>query len=391
MLNVRARLMTLASGLVAATGPAAAQCEPWTLGASVGPSPRQNHAMAYDGGVVMLFGGFRAGFGFNAETWTWDGEAWSQSAGAGPSARGNFAMALDSSIGCVILFGGAGGTGSTFFGDTWSWDGGAWVDVTPAGTSPSARFNHAMAYDAQSDRAVMFGGFNTVRLSDTWVYDAGGGGGTGSGWTQVFPATVPPARSSHAMVYDSARDRVVMFGGFLGGGQWSNQTWEWDGSNWTLSLAVGPAGRQYLGMVYDPERQVTVLSCGQAANFVRLDDTWEYDGTQWTQVTTMGSPAPARDQHAMAYYPGGTVGGGAVLLHGGYAGAANVLSDTWTLACEVTCYADCNTDGSLTIADFGCFQAAFVAGQPYADCNGTGSFTIADFACFQTAFVAGCP
>ncbi len=58
---------------------------------------------------------------------------------------------------------------------------------------------------------------------------------------------------------------------------------------------------------------------------------------------------------------------------------------------EATCYADCNGVGGLTIADFGCFQTKFVAGDPYADCNGVGGLTIADFGCFQTAFVTGCP
>ncbi len=57
--------------------------------------------------------------------------------------------------------------------------------------------------------------------------------------------------------------------------------------------------------------------------------------------------------------------------------------------CE--CYADCNGVGGLTVADFGCFQTRFVAGEPYADCNGVGGLTVADFACFQTKFVAGCP
>ncbi len=55
------------------------------------------------------------------------------------------------------------------------------------------------------------------------------------------------------------------------------------------------------------------------------------------------------------------------------------------------CYADCNGVGGLTIADFGCFQTRFVAGDPYADCNGVGGLTVADFGCFQTKFVAGCP
>jgi hypothetical protein len=55
------------------------------------------------------------------------------------------------------------------------------------------------------------------------------------------------------------------------------------------------------------------------------------------------------------------------------------------------CYADCNIDGVLTVADFGCFQTKFVAGEAYADCNGDGVRTVADFGCFQTKFVTGCP
>ncbi len=66
-----------------------------------------------------------------------------------------------------------------------------------------------------------------------------------------------------------------------------------------------------------------------------------------------------------------------------------VTSDPATLT--VLCYADCNGSGSLTIADFGCFQAKFAAGDPYADCNGSSTLTIADFGCFQSAFASGCP
>ncbi len=58
--------------------------------------------------------------------------------------------------------------------------------------------------------------------------------------------------------------------------------------------------------------------------------------------------------------------------------------------CE-TCYADCTGNGVLTVADFGCFQTRFVAGDPYADCNEDGVLTVADFGCFQTTFVAACP
>ena len=62
-----------------------------------------------------------------------------------------------------------------------------------------------------------------------------------------------------------------------------------------------------------------------------------------------------------------------------------------TYMLEGSCYPDCNEDGALTVADFGCFQTRFVAGDPYGDCNADGSATVADFGCFQTKFVAGCP
>ena len=58
--------------------------------------------------------------------------------------------------------------------------------------------------------------------------------------------------------------------------------------------------------------------------------------------------------------------------------------------CEI-CVADCNRDGSLNLADFGCFQTKFALGDPYADCNGDGARNLADFGCFQSRFALGCP
>ncbi len=65
--------------------------------------------------------------------------------------------------------------------------------------------------------------------------------------------------------------------------------------------------------------------------------------------------------------------------------------EAWIAYLNPGCYADCNASGSLTVADFVCFQSKFVAGDPYADCNASGGLTVADFVCFQKAFVAGCP
>lgn len=61
-----------------------------------------------------------------------------------------------------------------------------------------------------------------------------------------------------------------------------------------------------------------------------------------------------------------------------------------TLACEVTCPADVNGDGELSILDFIAFQALFTAGDAGADCDQSGTLDVLDFICFQAIFQNGC-
>jgi hypothetical protein len=175
-----------------------------------------------------------------------------------------------------------------------------------------------MAYDSARGRVVLFGGGSpTTDLADTWEWD-------GNSWT-LPAANNPPARTYHAMAYDSARGRVVMFGGFhdipfdrsvvLG------DIWEFDGTHWVeRPQARSPLVRQSHSMAYDAARGRTVLF-GGSTQIQSLGDTWEWDGSSWT-----GGPAspPARVRHAMV----GTGGHGRVLLFGGSIGTAS-LSDTW--------------------------------------------------------------
>ena len=86
------------------------------------------------------------------------------------------------------------------------------------------RADHAMAYDLAHGRCVLFGGFDGASaLAATMLWD-------GRRWTAAAPTVQPPARSGHAMAYDVARSRVVLFGGRLNG-TGPADTWLWDGSN----------------------------------------------------------------------------------------------------------------------------------------------------------------
>ncbi len=70
---------------------------------------------------------------------------------------------------------------------------------------------------------------------------------------------------------------------------------------------------------------------------------------------------------------GGTSTGGGFTLTGSIGqpdagsmagGTLQVLGGFWGSGGPPPCYPDCNGVGGLTIADFGCFQTAFVAGCP---------------------------
>jgi Galactose oxidase, central domain len=100
-------------------------------------------------------------------------------------------------------------------------------------------------------------------------------------WTQTQDVG-PKPRRGHAVAFDAARSRMVLFGGKAAGSLF-NDTWEWDGENWTQVQDIGPTARWLHAMAYDAVRQRTVLFGGVSASS-KLNDTWDWNGKVWTQV-----------------------------------------------------------------------------------------------------------
>ncbi len=167
-----------------------------------------------------------------------------------------------------------------------------------------------MTYDSARGVTVLFGGHNSSRFGDTWEWD-------GTAWT-LRSNSGPSARYGHAMAYDRDRGATILFGGY--GDSRLGDTWEWDGSTWTLRSDTGPSPRFYHAMSYDSARGVAVLF-GGFEGFV-VDDTWEWDGSTWTLRSDTGPPR--RNRHSMAY----DSARGVTVLFGGDQGGP-YLGDTW--------------------------------------------------------------
>ncbi len=199
---------------------------------------------------------------------------------------------------------------------TWEYDG-TWHPVTTT-HAPQIDWGAVMVYD-QARQLTVLGGLRGNYYNETWEYD-------GADWTQVTPTVPYPTRVYGAMAYDSARSRAVFFGGMWcekPGCAYYDETREYTGTDWVqITTTHVPAARASLAMAYDSARGVTVLFGGGIAGQA-FADTWEYDGADWTQVTPTVSP-PARAGHAMVY----DAARGVVVLFGGY-GEGDTLNDTW--------------------------------------------------------------
>lgn len=256
------------------------------------PSSRRNHGLVYDESRrrIVLFGGWNEQV--LGDTWEYDGNEWIEVETAkSPSPRDSYALAYDGARQLVVLFGGY--ETKNMKSDTWEYDGTNWKKVVTA-HAPEARYSHRMAYDASRERVVLFGGRGGERTStfsatpappdecrakhgneafaDTWEYD-------GVDWTPVSTSVAPHARWDHALAYDAARERVVLFGGldsvcfavFLG------DTWEFTGTAWIPTGPTARPSRRFRhSMTYDITRERVVLFGGIASEL--LADTWEYAG-----------------------------------------------------------------------------------------------------------------
>ncbi|WP_437819422.1 hypothetical protein [Sorangium sp. So ce1078] len=241
----------------------------WHKLPSTRPRARNSAAHVYDSARerVIYFGSVTDP---EDATWEWDGAGWARGPRAMSSTPTGLAMAYDSRRSRAV---------TEVDKQTWEYDGTAWVDVGPAPSTMSL-----MAFDAARGVTVALSG------TATWTWD-------GASWQQVMVDGPTSARDS-AMAYDASRERIVRFGGYTDGTGDSqiDETWEWDGSTWTLmSPVTRPTPRGGHSMAFDERRGRVVLYGGY-----RHNEVWEYDGTTWVQRVTPTAP-PGSFSNGMVY------------------------------------------------------------------------------------------
>ncbi len=279
------------------------------LGTNASVAGRRGATLTYDSvhQVGVFFGGSNGAptGAWRDDTWTLDllaadavaawrpvvhpgGVAW-------PAARRDHSVAFDKARAVTFVFGGLAspGTSPQGLGDSWTFDGSVWSQLRPA-HSPAARSSAAMAYDSARQQVVLFGGFaghSLTELGDTWIWN-------GTDWSNpLFIAPGPAGRAGAVLAEDPLRHTLVLFGG-TGSAGLLGDTWTWNGSSWTkLSPATSPSARAYASIGWDDITGTLRLFGGTGVgggdgSGGALDDTWSWNGVTWARAFTALAPAP---------------------------------------------------------------------------------------------------
>ncbi len=199
--------------------------------------------------------------------------------------------------------------------ETWAYDpaGGTLQNMEPGDMPPAADFRlylfgAPMAYDAESDRLILFGGAESPAkiFGDTWAYDY-----NTNTWTNMQPENGPAPRAFHQLVYDSESDRVVLWGGYP---NLENDTlvWSYDTNSNTWEAHEGGGGPEdhyeRFGMIYHPPSDRIFLYSGFQEDYADRAEvflepaTWTYDlnNNTWERIETEENPG-RRMWYSMVY------------------------------------------------------------------------------------------
>jgi hypothetical protein len=211
---------------------------------------------------------------------------------------------------------------------------------------PPSRHSHSAVWDPASSQMIIFGGletFTNTDLNDLWL------GKTATNLNDSFSAltptgTAPQGRYGHVATYDSASNRMTIFGGGLGlPAPCANDVWILNGANGRSGtpnwIAVTPSGttpvaRIYSGGAYDPNSNSLIVFGGSDCSTGYFNDVWvlsnangEVGTAAWTQLAPSGTPPAARESGSVVYDATDNI----LMVYGGDAGGSP-FGDVWILS-----------------------------------------------------------
>ncbi len=286
----------------------------WSQVAPVGPGPTGRYVFgaAHDSqrDRLIVFGGYDGSH--QDDVWALPlepGGAWIElhPLGTGPSGRDDLEAVYDPVGDRLIVL--MGWDGSQILSEVWALrlsDPPQWEQLDPVGPTPLPRRTPSAAFDVSRRRVLLFGGWDGgPGFDDTWelVLEPH------PRWRRLpTPGPTPGPRWGQTLVHDAARDRLVLFGG-VDLMDWRNDVWAFSlapPGRWSLLEPTGPAPTKRLthSAIFDPVRDRMLVFGGYVGSSY-LGDLW---ALEWGASATAGegedegdggqpaaNPEPVRD------------------------------------------------------------------------------------------------
>lgn len=230
----------------------------------------------------------------------------------------------------MILHGGENGP---TWNQTWSLDlvTYRWTNLTTP-KAPSLE-NHTAIYDSRRKMMVLFGGWSNddTDLYEIWGFGLDPGSPLYQKWLDLtIDQNHPPGRLDHVAVYDSLRDRMIIFGG------WSKDARKFLNDTWAFYFKKmlwrkiktrysHPNARRHMVGVFAADRN-WMLIYGGFGNRGYLNDVWAFDLTNEAWINITPGPQPRIDHQAI-YDPVTK----SMIVYGGDAHLHAKFHDVWQM------------------------------------------------------------
>ncbi|MGH9493743.1 MAG: Kelch repeat-containing protein [Candidatus Sulfotelmatobacter sp.] len=271
---------------------------------SLAPTGAKPAARVYSGGSfdpgtnsLMVFGGSNCSGQFMNDVWVLSHAnglggtpAWTEltTSGTPPQARESASVVYDSAHNVLIVY--AGDAGASPFGDVWTLSnangsGGTpvWSQQSPTGTAPAARTGQSATYDSANNRMTIFGGTTaTTTFADTFVLSNANGLGGVPAWSLIAVQTTAPSVAYHGAVYDAARNDLYVFAGIS-----TQDKLQANDHVFTLSAANGlgagpkwtlggpPVRYSHVAFYDSPTNSLFIFGGQHAISSVNFNDYWK--------------------------------------------------------------------------------------------------------------------
>nr|CAD7408594.1 unnamed protein product [Timema poppensis] len=196
--------------------------------------------------------------------------------------------------------------------------------INPTGPQPRPRHGHRAV--SIKDLMVVFGGGNEGIVDELHVYNTA----TNQWFVPATKGDIPPGCAAYGFVVDGTR--ILVFGGMVEYGKYSNELYELQASRWEWKRLKPKSPKNGNPPCPRLGHSFTLIGGSVYLNDLYTLELRGNNSTAWELPATFGVAPPPRESHTGVAYTDKALGKSRLVIYGGMSGCR--LGDLWYLECD---------------------------------------------------------